>query len=124
MKIIIKNSSDEPIYKQIYEQIRDEILNGNLKEGIQLPSIRELAKELGVSVITTKRTYFELENDGFIESSTGRGSFVSSYNKDLFRENRILDIEKKIAQVVKESRSIGISLEDIKKILDNLYNNL
>lgn len=123
MKIIIKNSSDEPIYKQVFEQIRDEILNGNLKAGEQLPSIRELAKELGVSVITTKRTYQDLENECFIETVSGRGSFVSGYNKELLKEKRILEIEETLLKAVKAGKSINLSLEEIKEILEILYNS-
>jgi len=122
MKIIIKNSSDEPIYKQIFEQIRDEILQGNLKAGMQLPSIRELAKELGVSVITTKRSYQDLENGGFIESATGRGSFVSGYNKELLKETRLMEIEEALIKAVKSGKSINLSLQEIKEMIEILYN--
>lgn len=124
MKIIIKNSSDEPIYKQIYDQIRDEILKGNLKAGEQLPSIRELAKELGVSIITTKRTYQDLENGGFIETSAGRGSFVSGYNKEFLKESRIAEIEKTLTQLVKSGKSLGLTLDEFKEMIEVIYNDL
>lgn len=124
MKIIIKNSSEEPIYKQIYDQIRDEILKGNLKAGEQLPSIRELAKELGVSIITTKRTYQDLENGGFIETSAGRGSFVSGYNKEFLKESRIAEIEKTLTQLVKSGKSLGLTLDEFKEMIEVIYNDL
>lgn len=89
MNIIISNSIQEPIYEQIVKQIKNQIIKGSLPEGDALPSIRSLAQELQISVITTKRAYEELERDGFIETVPGKGSFISSQNKELIREKRI-----------------------------------
>ena len=93
MNIIIRNSSDMPIYEQIKEQLKKQIIEGKLKEGEQLPSIRYLAKELRISVITTKRAYDELEIEGFINSVQGKGSFVAIQNQDLIREEYLKKIE-------------------------------
>ena len=86
MKILISNSSDEPIYEQIASQIKSLILKNELKEGEILPSIRNLAKELGISVITTKRAYEELEKEGFTETVRGKGTFVAAQNKEFMKE--------------------------------------
>ncbi|HBD64718.1 MAG TPA: GntR family transcriptional regulator, partial [Clostridiales bacterium] len=93
MKIIISNSGGQPIYEQIVTQIKSLIISGELNEGDALPSMRLLAKELRISVITTKRAYEELEREGFIVSVTGKGSFVASKNIDLIREQRLKEIE-------------------------------
>ena len=89
MDIIISNASGEPIYTQVVTQIQTMILEGKLKEGDALPSMRNLAMQLRISVITTKRAYEELERDGFIESYTGKGSFVKAQNKELYREEQL-----------------------------------
>ena len=89
MKIIISNASSEPIYQQIVQQIKAQIISGDLKEGDGLPSIRKLAKELHISVITTKRTYEELEKEGFIDVVGGKGTFVAIQNKELLREKKM-----------------------------------
>ena len=98
MDIIISNASGEPIYHQIVSQIKDMIMNGKLKEGDALPSMRNLALQLRISVITTKRAYEELERDGFIESYTGKGSFVKAQNTELFREEQLKDIESLLTE--------------------------
>ena len=100
MDIIISNSANEPIYEQIVNQIKNLIINGDLKEGDVLPSIRNLAKELQISVITTKRAYEELENDGFINKVTGKGTFVAPQNQDLLKERRLKVVEEKLAEAV------------------------
>jgi GntR family transcriptional regulator len=120
MKIIISNSSQEPLYEQIASQIKNQIIMGELKPGDALPSIRNLAKELQISVITTKRAYHELEKDGFIETVGGKGSFVSGENKELFREKRLRMLEEKLYEVIAESRFLGISLRELKDMLDIL----
>ena len=94
MDILISNSGSTPIYEQIYSQIKAMILSDKLKEGEMLPSMRVLAKELRISVITTKRAYEELERDGFIVSITGKGSFVNGKNLDIMREEYLKNIEK------------------------------
>ena len=96
MKIIISNTKGQPIYEQIYRQMKDMIIAGKLKEGDMLPSIRGLAKDLRISVITTKRAYDELEKDGFINSVAGKGSFVAEKNLELIREENLKKIENGI----------------------------
>lgn len=123
MNIIILNSSSEPIYEQITKQIKNYIFDGTLNEGELLPSIRSLAKELGISVITTKRAYEELERENFIETVPGRGSYVAAQNKDLLREKKIKVIEDKLLEAIDESRSINLSIEDLKDMLDVLNEN-
>lgn len=123
MNIIILNSSSEPIYEQITKQIKNYIFNGTLSEGELLPSIRSLAKELGISVITTKRAYEELERENFIETVPGRGSYVAAQNKDLLREKKIKVIEDKLLEAIDESRAINLSIEDLKDMLDVLNEN-
>ena len=121
MKIIISNSSDKPIYEQIAQQIKDMIVNGEISEAEMLPSIRNLAKELQISVITTKRAYEELEREGYIVSVPGKGSFVSAQNKDLLKEARIRIVEEKLAEAVSAARAIDISLEEMQEMLKLLY---
>lgn len=118
MDIIISNSSGEPIYEQISAQIKGMILNGALKEGDALPSMRVLAQQLRISVITTKRAYEELERDGFIESYTGKGSFVKAQNIELLREENLRQIEELLSQVCKKAKSCGIGLDELKEILE------
>lgn len=121
MDIIISNSSGKPIYEQITSQIKNMILTGVLKEGDALPSMRLLAKELRISVITTKRAYDDLERDGFIESFTGKGSFVAKKNMELVREEQLKIAESHLKNAVETAKSSGISLEELREILDVLY---
>lgn len=121
MKIIIANSSSEPIYSQVANQLRSHIIKGELKEGELLPSIRGLAKDLQISVITTKRSYDELEKEGFIETVPGKGSYVAVQNKELMKEKKLKIIEDKLLDVVKESRVMGFSKKEIIEILNILY---
>lgn len=123
MKILISNSSDEPIYEQIASQIKSLILKNELKEGEILPSIRNLAKELGISVITTKRAYEELEKEGFTETVRGKGTFVAAQNKELMKENKLKIIEEKLLDAVSESKMLGLELDDLIKMLKILYEN-
>lgn len=118
MDIIITNSTGEPIYTQITAQIKAMIVSGELKEGDALPSMRNLAKQLRISVITTKRAYEELERDGFIESYTGRGSFVKARNTELLREESLRQIEGLLSEAVEKARLSGVSLEELKEMLD------
>lgn len=120
MNIIIRNSSDMPIYEQINEQLKKQIIEGKLKEGEQLPSIRYLAKELRISVITTKRAYDELEIEGFINSVQGKGSFVAIQNQDLIREEYLKKIENYLSEALYYARVSKISKEDIKIMIDAL----
>lgn len=121
MDILISNSSDEPIYTQVTKQIKGFIINGELKEEEALPSIRSLAKELGISVITTKRAYEELEKEGFIETVAGKGSFVAAQNKDFLREKKMKLIEQMLLEVVDNAILMDISLEELKTMLELLY---
>lgn len=121
MKIIISNSSNQPIYEQISSQIKGMILKGALNEEDLLPSIRRLAKDLQISVITTKRAYDELEKEGFIETMQGKGSYVAGQNKELMREKKLTVIEEKLYEVVEESRLLGLTYEEIKEMLSILF---
>ncbi|MCM1495074.1 MAG: GntR family transcriptional regulator [Bacteroides sp.] len=121
MDIIITNSSGEPIYQQISSQIKALIMDGTLKEGDALPSMRTLAMELRISVITTKRAYEDLERDGFIESYTGKGSFVKAQNTELLREENLRQAEALLAQACEKARLSGIGLEELKEILEIIY---
>lgn len=121
MDIIITNSSGEPIYQQIYSQIKNMILTGALKEGDALPSMRTLAQQMRISIITTKRAYEELERDGFIESYTGKGSFVKAQNTELFREQNLREAESLIAQACEKAKICGIGLDELQEILKIIY---
>lgn len=121
MNIIISNSSELPIYEQITEQIKSMILQGELKEGDALPSMRTLAKDLRISVITTKRAYEELEKDGFIQSFTGKGSFVCPKNVDLLREENLKKIETSLNQAIELANITGLSHSELLEIFNLLY---
>ncbi|KOP80913.1 GntR family transcriptional regulator [Lysinibacillus sp. FJAT-14745] len=121
MQIIISNSSKEPIYEQIYAQIKKLILSGELQEGQSLPSMRQLAKDLEISVITTKRAYEELEKNGFIYSIVGKGSFISEQNKELMRERKIKVIEENLLVAIQNAKEMDISLTALKEMLTLLY---
>lgn len=121
MQIIISNSSKEPIYEQITNQIKSSILAGELQEGTAIPSMRNLAKDLQISVITTKRAYEELEKAGFIYSIVGKGSFVAEQNLEVMREKKLKVIEEQLSTVIANSREIGLSLEDLQELLKILY---
>ena len=121
MNIIITNNSGQPIYDQIASQIKALIISGGLKEGEMLPSMRLLAKELRISVITTKRAYEELEREGFIISQTGKGSFVAGKNMELLREVQLQNIEQYLAQAVETAHMSDISLEELQELLALLY---
>ncbi|WAA09379.1 GntR family transcriptional regulator [Fervidibacillus albus] len=121
MQVIISNQSKEPIYRQIYAQIRKQILTNELKAGELLPSMRQLAKDLDISIITTKRAYEELENDGFIYSIVGKGSFVSEQNNEMILERKMKVIEEQLMSAIQNSKEIGIELEELKELLILLY---
>lgn len=121
MKIIISNSSKDPIYEQIASQIKGMIIRGELDQGEGLPSIRGLARDLQISVITTKRAYDELEKEGFIETMQGKGSFVAMQNKELMKEKKLKIIEEKLVEVVKESNHMEITYEEINEMLKILF---
>jgi GntR family transcriptional regulator len=121
MKIIVSNSSPDPIYEQIKKQIKSQIINGELEEGQTLPSIRKLAKELQISVITTKRAYEDLEREGFIDTVTGKGSFVAAQNKEFLREKRMKIVEDKLSEALSEAKMLGIGIDELKEMLVLLY---
>lgn len=118
MDIIISNSNGKPIYEQISSQVRAQILSGALKAGERLPSIRVLADGLGVSVITTKRAYSDLEGEGLVETVQGKGCFVSQQNKALLRERRMRHVEDLMAQATVEARDIGLTRDQLHDMLD------
>ncbi len=113
MKIVISNAEGKPIYEQIYSQIKNEIICGNLQEGEALPSIRGLAKDLRISVITTKRAYDELEREGFIYTVAAKGCFVAPRNMELVREDSLKRIEEHMEAISELALGCGLSLEDI-----------
>ncbi|AQX55599.1 GntR family transcriptional regulator [Priestia flexa] len=121
MHIVISNQSKEPIYEQIYHQIQKQVLADELKPGASLPSMRQLAKDLGISVITTKRAYEELEKDGFIFSIVGKGSFISEQNHEMIRERKRRVIEEQLVAAIQNSKEIGVSLQELQELLIILY---
>lgn len=121
MDIIISNSSGKPIYEQIVLQVKEMIMNGELREGEALPSMRNLAQQLRISIITTKRAYEELEREGFIESFTGKGSFVKAQDTELMREEALRQIEESLNFAVEKAKSNGVSLEELNGLLTLLY---
>lgn len=122
MDIIISNSSGETIYEQIYSQVKAQIMNGILKEGDALPSMRVLAQQLRISVITTKRAYEELERDGFIESYTGKGSFVKKQNAEFLREEILKQTEAALEEACQKAKQCGITLGELGEMLEVIYN--
>ena len=124
MNIIISNSSDKPIYEQITGQVKNMIMNGQLKEGDALPSMRALAKELRISVITTKRAYEELERDGFITTVIGKGSFVRAADTRLLREEKLKQVEGLLSAAVSLAGQSGISREEVEEILTIIYQKM
>ena len=121
MGIIISNTSKAPIYQQIITQIKEMVFKGELKEGDTLPSIRQLAKDLQISVITTKRAYEELEKEGFIISVVGKGSFIAGQNKELLKERRLKIMEEKMIEIIEESKLLNISVDELTDMLHLLY---
>ncbi|MDQ0214017.1 GntR family transcriptional regulator [Oikeobacillus pervagus] len=121
MNIIISNTSDEPIYLQIVDQLKEQIVQGELEESQSLPSIRNLAKELKISVITTKRAYDELEKEGFIVTIAGKGSYVAAINKEMFRETKVKVIEEKMTEAINTAKLVGLTLEEMQDMLKIIY---
>ena len=120
MRIIISNQSELPIYAQIKEQLREQILNGRIPEGSTLPSIRQLAKEVGVSVITTTRAYSDLEAEGFIATMQGKGSVVLSKDNDVVREQYLMRIEEGLTTAIEAARMMGLPERELIDIFHNL----
>lgn len=121
MELIIRNTTNQPIYDQIYSQIKAQIIAGKLSPGEALPSIRALAKDLRISVITTKRAYEELERDGFLDNVPGKGCFVAPQNRELLREAQLRRVEDVLALAVDEARKGGFSLSEMQELLTLLY---
>ena len=121
MDIIISNSSGVPIYEQIEEQIKGLIMTGELAAGDALPSMRILAKELKISVITTKRAYEDLERDGYIESVVGKGSFVKGINNEMFKESMLCAIEEYLDKACGKALIGKVSLDELKEMLSIIY---
>lgn len=121
MNIIISNISDKPLYEQIKEQIKNAIISGELKEGEGLPSIRALANDLHVSVLTTRRVYDELESEGFVITKAGKGSFVAPENLELLRESKRRMVETKLLEAWETAKSLGISKKELYSMMDLLF---
>lgn len=121
MNILISNSSDKPIYEQITTQLKQMIINGELVVGDQLPSMRMLAKELRISVITTKRAYEDLERDGFIYTVMGKGSFIADKNMEFVREEQLRIVEEHLNKAVDGAKAGGISVDELQEIIRMIY---
>ncbi len=121
MKILIANTSDKPLYQQIKDQIIDAILKSELAEGDPLPSIRGFANDLKVSVLTIRRVYDELEQEGFVTSQVGIGTFVSTGNVELLRDSKRYMIEKKMQELIDTAKKLNITKEELNAMMDILY---
>ena len=121
MEIIISNSSGKPIYEQITSQIKNGTLTGALSEGEALPSMRQLAKDLRISVITTKRAYEDLERDGFLTNVPGKGCFVAVKNPEFLREESLRMVEEALQRAVDAAKSGGVTLAELREALNLLY---
>lgn len=121
MNIIVSNSSAVPLYEQIQNQIKNQILNGELKGEELLPSIRSLAKELKVSIITTKRAYEELEKEGYIITVAGKGSYVCSQSTERLKEAALFEMESKLEEIILSAKKIGISEKEFVEIIKSIY---
>ena len=121
MKVLISNTSDSPLYQQIVDQIKDAILKEELVEGDPLPSIRAFATDLKVSVLTIRRVYEELEQEGFVTSQVGIGTFVSTSNIELLRDSKRRLVEEKMLDMIKVAKSLSIKKEELNQMMDILY---
>lgn len=121
MRILLKNSSESPIYEQIKQQIKENILKGYVVPGELLPSMRELAQDLSVSVITTKRAYEDLEKDGFVFTIRGKGTFVKQQDSSILKEKQFIVIESLAKSMCKEAKTIGMSLPELQEILEMIF---
>lgn len=121
MNIVISNASQEPIYQQIMMQLKNLIINGEFEAEQMLPSIRTLARELQISVITTKRAYEELERDGYIHTVPGKGSFVAAQNRALLRETRLRIVEEKLGEAIEAAKRAGMNRTELLEMLDLIY---
>ncbi len=121
MKIIISNESKVPIYEQLKAQIKDEILSGGMKEGDPLPSIRVLAKDLKISVITTMRAYGDLESEGYVVNVQGKGCYVKPQNPELLKEKKLKYMEENLQNAIEASRLCGVTEDELIELLKTLY---
>ena len=121
MKIVISDTSEAPLYQQIKDQIKDAILKGEIVEGDALPSIRAFANDLKVSVLTIRRVYDELEQEGFVTSQVGIGTFVSTSNIELLRDSKRRLVENKMLDMIQTAKSLGISKDELNAMMDILY---
>lgn len=121
MKIVIQPQGTLAIYEQIVNQLKNAIVTGELKEGEALPSIRGLAGELGVSVITTKRAYEELEKEGLIRSVAGKGFYACEYNTDYLKEKQLMMLEKRLSEIIAEAKQAGVECEELKEMVETLF---
>ena len=121
MNLIISNSSGKPIYEQITDQIKTSILSGELQEGQALPSMRALARDLRISVITTKRAYEDLERDGFVVTVAGKGCFVAPCNLELMREEHRKKVEEALTKAIEQAKAASIDLPELIEMLTLLY---
>lgn len=121
MKILISNTSDSPLYQQIKDQIKDAILRGELAAGDALPSIRAFANDIKVSVLTVRRVYDDLEQEGFVTSQVGIGTFVSAGNVELLRDSRRRVVEQKMQDMIQTAKSLGIGKDELAEMMDILY---
>ncbi len=121
LNIIISNASEKPLYEQIKEQIKSAILKGDLENGELLPSIRNFSTDLNVSILTVRRVYDELEREGFVSSKAGKGTFVLAGNKDLIEDTKRILIEEKLIELVTLSDTLDISIEELHRMLDIVY---
>ena len=123
MKIFINENSPHPIYEQIVQAVKNSIVNRELQAGDMLPSIRSLARDLGISVITTKRAYEELEKQGLIYSEQGKGFFVNEVNQSLLLESRLKECEKRLRDMIREAKGLGLSPEEVSDMIQVFWDN-
>lgn len=121
MKILISNTSDKPLYVQIKEQIKDAIFSNEIKDGEMLPSIRNFANELRVSVLTIRRVYDELEKEGFVTTMAGKGTFISSGNLEILLEGKRRVVEEKMLETIEAAKSLNIKKKELMEMMDILY---
>ncbi len=120
MFIVVSPLNPDPMYKQVNDQIKDAIADGTLKPEDKLPSIREMSKELKISIITIKRAYADLESEGFIYTRTGMGSFVANINKDTLRDGKLSEIKEEIRRILAAGKKVNIHANDVIKIVNDL----
>ena len=121
MKIVISNTSDAPLYQQIKEQIVDAILKGELEEGDIFPSIRTFANDLKISILTIRRVYDDLEQEGFINRQVGIGTFVSTSNVELLRDSKRRIVEQKMQDMIQTAKSLGITKQELNDMMSILF---